>query len=135
MKRRSFIGLTALTAATISVPFLHCSETDKELDKILALPEILSQVQDKKTITTIGKAYGAVHKDEYSVKKLQRLLTQSNAAATISPSMPEKDIYAVISKNIQQDIETGNTIILNGWVLSLTEARQCALFSLVQKNQ
>ena len=27
------------------------------------------------------------------------------------------------------DFESGNTVIVNGWILSLTEARQCALYS------
>jgi hypothetical protein len=27
---------------------------------------------------------------------------------------------------------TGNTVVIQGWVLSTTEARQCALFSLAR---
>jgi hypothetical protein len=40
----------------------------------------------------------------------------------------------LISKNIEgmihTDFLTDKTLIINGWVLSVTEARQCALFSL-----
>jgi hypothetical protein len=36
-----------------------------------------------------------------------------------------------ISSVIHDDFEKGRTVVLNGWILSLTEARQCALFSLV----
>jgi hypothetical protein len=35
-----------------------------------------------------------------------------------------------IERQVQEDFATGRTVIVNGWVLSATEARQCALFSL-----
>jgi hypothetical protein len=38
---------------------------------------------------------------------------------------------APISALVRRDFETGRTILVNGWVLSVTEARQCALFSLL----
>ena len=36
-----------------------------------------------------------------------------------------------ISALVRRDFETGRTVLVNGWVLSVTEARQCALFSLL----
>ena len=35
-----------------------------------------------------------------------------------------------VAQQVQRDFAEGRTIIVNGWVLSTTEARQCALFSL-----
>ncbi|CAN0409332.1 unnamed protein product, partial [Laminaria digitata] len=35
-----------------------------------------------------------------------------------------------ISKQVQADFAFGHTIQLNGWILSQTEAQQCALYSL-----
>lgn len=32
---------------------------------------------------------------------------------------------------IQRDFEAGRTVLLRGWILSVTEARQCALFSIL----
>jgi hypothetical protein len=32
---------------------------------------------------------------------------------------------------IQRDFAEGRTVLLDGWVLSVTEARQCALYSLL----
>jgi hypothetical protein len=31
---------------------------------------------------------------------------------------------------VQRDFAAGRTVMLDGWVLAVTEARQCALFSL-----
>jgi hypothetical protein len=36
-----------------------------------------------------------------------------------------------IAATIQQDFEAGRTVVLRGWILSVTEARQCALFSML----
>jgi hypothetical protein len=35
-----------------------------------------------------------------------------------------------LEQQITVDYQSGNTVLLNGWLLSKTEARQCALFSL-----
>ena len=34
-----------------------------------------------------------------------------------------------LEKKIKTDFETGNIVLVDGWVLSISEARQCALFS------
>jgi hypothetical protein len=36
-----------------------------------------------------------------------------------------------IAAMVRRDFDTGRTVLVNGWVLSATEARQCALFSLL----
>ena len=35
---------------------------------------------------------------------------------------------------ITDDYNKGNTVMIDGWILSRIEARQCALFSLIQTN-
>jgi hypothetical protein len=39
-------------------------------------------------------------------------------------------LNSLIKDKIKSDFETQNIVTLNGWILSITEARQCALFSL-----
>jgi len=36
-----------------------------------------------------------------------------------------------LAAKVRSDFAAGRTLLLNGWVLSATEARQCALFSLL----
>src|SRR5258706_14732593 len=45
-------------------------------------------------------------------------------AAILAPRMS-------IAAMVRRDFETGRTVLVNGWVLAATEARQCALFSLL----
>jgi len=119
--------LSTITAFAVGAPFLNCTQPDLALDKILAMPQTLSRLQDENTLVAIGKAYGAAHPDEYSLRKLERKLAENN----LSSDTPANKIFTAVDKAIQTDFDSGNIMILQGWVLSITEARQCALFSLM----
>jgi hypothetical protein len=51
--------------------------------------------------------------------------------------VPAVDLFALrprrstVSDLVRDDFAGGRTIVIDGWVLSVTEARQCALFSLL----
>jgi hypothetical protein len=135
MKRRYFISLSTLTAVAVGVPFLNCSQADPGLDKILAIPQTLSQLQNQSALNAIGKAYGVVHPGEYSLKKLEQRLAKNSKGNYFSSGTSAKEIFASLDKTTQADFESGNTVILDGWVISLTEARQCALFSLISQKK
>jgi hypothetical protein len=48
----------------------------------------------------------------------------------INPNKTQELIYQIDHK-IKQDFEAGRTVVIKGWVLSQTEALQCALFHLI----
>ena len=109
MKRRTFIFLTVAGTASLAMPSVGCRhETDT-----LSHPEFLSRVCDAATIARIGQAYRTQAPDEAQKDKLIGLLRTG-----------------VDPQQIRAEYAAGNTVILKGWVLSLTEARQCALYSL-----
>ncbi|HLK29884.1 MAG TPA: hypothetical protein VKT28_14995 [Puia sp.] len=135
MRRRNFISLTTLAAASATIPFLNCKSTDQELDKKLAIPLPLSQFMDENSIKAIGKSYGAARPDEYSLRFLEDQLQKNSEGKTISSNNSIKDIYTFLEKKIKDDFYSGNSMILNGWVISLTEARQCAVYSLIAQSK
>ena len=134
MKRRNFIITTALSAAAVSLPFMNCTGPDPELDKKISIPEVLSQTYDENTIREIGLAYGKVYPDEYNISTLEGLLKKNTDGKIISASMQKTEINAQLDSQVKNDFAAGQTIVLNGWVLSLTEARQCALYTLISKK-
>jgi hypothetical protein len=134
MKRRNFIAFITLAAVSAGMPFLYCKSANTELDKKLAIPLPLSQFMDEKSIKAIGKAYGDAHPDEYSLSVLEKQLQKNSEGKSVSSNTPVKEIYTFLEKNITDDFESGNSLLLNGWVISLTEARQCALFSLIRQK-
>jgi hypothetical protein len=134
MKRRKFIIFSAISSVAVSLPFISCNEPDPELDKKLALPEILAQTYDEKTIREIGTAYGKAHPDEYNISELEQLLKKDPDGKVISSSLETSELNSILEKRVKNDFNTGQTIIIDGLILSLTEARQCALYTLIPQK-
>src|SRR5665213_2252683 len=126
MLRRNFIVLSTFAAAAVSLPLLKCTSADPELDKKLAIPEILSQLIDENSIKDIGKKYGSSNPNDYSEKSLEQELKKGIEGKSVTSGTPLNEIYSILDKNIQNDFESANTLVISGWVLSSTEVRQCA---------
>jgi hypothetical protein len=126
MKRRTFLWLSVATTASLAIPFSSCSSTDSTLQKTLAHPQMLSYLCDEKTLKDIGKKYRQTIPGEDDAGKLQTLLTNNNNS-TKQPAA----IQTLLEQQIKKDFETNEIVVVNGWILSKTEARQCALFSMI----
>ena len=127
MKRKAFIHLSAFAAAAVSFPLLHsCSTSQTAL--AISKPVFISRLFDEQTINGTGKAYLQKVPSEKNEDKLIILLSGNSP---IAHAKDEKVIHTYLDQKIKQDFETGNTVMVKGWVLAITEARQCALFSLM----
>ena len=126
MKRRDFIQLSAFAAAAVSFPLLHACNS--AVDHTMSKPVFLSRLFDEQTIKDTGKAYLQKTPSENDNNKLVQLLA-GNSSLT---DADEKTIHQYLDEQIKHDFETGNTVLVKGWVLAVTEARQCALFSLMR---
>jgi hypothetical protein len=97
----------------MGIPWAGCSPFSDPRIKALAHPEFLSHICDEATIKAIGTVYREQTTTEAQQDKLIELLRTSHD----------------LEKDIRDDYSSGRIVILRGWVLSLTEARQCALYS------
>lgn len=113
MKRRNFILLTMAGAWLAPSCNPHEAST-------LSRPLFLSTICDPSTIRHIGKSYRTTVPAEAKEDKLTNLITENNG----------NDQPQQIDQKIRQDYAAGNTLTIDGWVISVTEARQCALYSL-----
>lgn len=129
MKRNEFLKLSAFATAAVSFPFLQSCKSNID-EQGLSHPAFLSRLFDENTIKETGKAYLQKVPKENDQYQLIQLLAKQDAIANTTN---EKIIHDYLDKSVQQDFETGNTITIKGWVLAITEARQCALFSLINK--
>ena len=127
MKRRNFVLLGTAGAALIAIPSWYYKYRDLDYNQLLTEPELLSHIWDTNAINDIGKIYREQYPDENSERKLVNLLMPSNLTDT--PSITE-----ALQKQIRDDYKTREIVMVDGWLLSTTEARQCALFSLTQLN-
>ena len=67
---------------------------------------------------------------ETDADKLATLLLTDSAGNPVSSASDHSFIQNLMIRKIDRDFETGNIVIVKGWVLSVTEARQCALLFL-----
>jgi hypothetical protein len=128
MKRRGFI-LSAITVA-VTLPIVYYFKRNKWKHTFtLVQPDTLSIFCNEKAIRDIGMVYRNNVPLENTKQKLIDLLITDNENKNLKLSD-----NSLIIKNIERMIHanflTDKTLIINGWVLSVTEARQCALFSM-----
>lgn len=131
MKRRVFLitsltGLMGIGAFTFIRWILA-----KGGDKDFAQPRFLSRLCDQNTIRMLGRAYLRLKPDENENEVLLSDLLEKRSKKML---LQKKDLLLAgsqIEKRIKNDFDTNNIVIVEGWVLSITEARQCAFFSIV----
>lgn len=128
MQRRKFIRLSALGGAAIGIAGINCHGARPEFNSILEKPAQLSYICDTNTIREIGRAYRLQVPAESAADRLLELMTIDSAGKTVSSYSDKLYIQKLFDQKIEQDFEKGNTVVVKGWILAVTEARQCALF-------
>jgi hypothetical protein len=127
MQRRQFIELSAVGGTVILFTGLSCRHRNPAFYDVLSQPDQLAQICDLKTLREIGEAYRLQNPAEMEAGKLANLLMSDSAGNPVSSASDQSFIKNLMSRKITQEFETGNMVILKGWILSVTEARQCAL--------
>jgi len=128
MKRRNFILLGSAGVAVLAIPTLVYSLHENTIDSLLLQPRSLASIWNTDTLNIIGLNYMAKVPKENKERILVRRLTEIAVDET-------GNLAATLEQQIKNDFITGNTVMVDGWILSVTEARQCALFALtLQKS-
>jgi hypothetical protein len=113
MKRRDFV-LVAVGIGAVSTAAYYFFG-DVKYNPGLAEPPTVSLIWDDETINTIGNRYRKDFPSEDGARTLVKLLGDSPDA---------------MDQKIADDFKKGNIVVVEGWILSVTEARQCALASI-----
>jgi len=125
MERRNFlIGITGVAVVTISGSLYYMSRPVK-YDALIIEPQLLSRIWDTDTITSIGNGYMAQTPEENSENALAKALIDD-----ISGSHDE--MVSSLKQKVANDFKNGDIVMIDGWILSRTEARQCGLLSKTQ---
>jgi hypothetical protein len=122
MKRKQFLLLGVAGIAAVAIPSAWYYLSDADYDPVLARPEDLSLIWEDEAIRDLGKKYRSMPMGESRQRSLVSALEKvagTNAKAAAN----------ALQQQIRKDFETGNTVLVDGWILSKTEARQCALFA------
>ena len=123
MHRRSFISIASATA--LAALTANCRAGAGYDESSLARPELLEAL-GADGVRAVGTRYRATHPDERDAPSIREAILASRPwrarlAGRGTPTIPDL---------VRDDFERGRTVVVNGWLLSATEARQCALFSI-----
>jgi hypothetical protein len=122
MRRRTF--LIAACASVITIPIINYSWSYISERDPLSYPNGLGRFCDENTIREIGIKYRKLFPHENVKEALIGLLMQG-----FSNNSDKSLLKDFMTKKIYEDFVEYKIIAINGWIISITEARQCALFS------
>lgn len=122
LDRRSFLRLGASVVAG-GVLSSGCVGEHAEVDA-LDRPLLLEMLGSER-VRSLGSRYLAMVPSENSPQALRAAIAERR-------SSPLHVAWARTSMEdaVREDFADGRTVLLDGWILSQTEARQCALFAL-----
>ncbi len=123
MDRRKALMVGAAGVVVLTLPawfYFKGASYDPALGKATVLYRIW---EDGPELQNVGIQYRELFPEENSRRKLLKLLTGDTPR-------DEKEMAAVIEKQVHDDYRENRIVMIDGWMLSVTEARQCALFSI-----
>jgi hypothetical protein len=120
--RRRFLELSAL-GILVSVADSACAGSGDRPDTAADRPQLLAMLGPDR-VRHLGADYRASTPNENSAGALRAALSSGHG-----PRLPFIKSGS-LDDQIRGDFATGRIVVVDGWVLSVTEARQAALFSL-----
>src|SRR5579863_5879467 len=130
MKRRTFIytGIGLVAVLGLGDLFLLNYESKWKKQPFL-YPLILSNILDEEWLRIIGRSYRVMKSDENSREKLLNAIKRE-MHLNQDRTYDGQDRAMEIEKIVEKDFKSERLFMIKGWILSETEARQCALLSL-----
>lgn len=126
MKRKQFLYTISLLALIPILEFEWKSYHHDPLTEAKELWKFCSFIELK----IMGEKYRQLKPEENSKDQLSRLLRYKESTNNYVEN--NNSLRKLIHNKVKRDYQNANTLLLNGWVISQTEARQCGLISLQQ---
>ncbi|MGI9547430.1 MAG: hypothetical protein ACR2MM_09355 [Flavobacteriaceae bacterium] len=122
MERRKFVGKILAGLIITGIPsIIYGCRKDANAARNWA-PEELSEICNDEKLLALGVKYRQLSGED-SPEKLTALLINDH-----SLSKTERRTY--LEQKVVEDFRNEHVVLIDGWLLSITEARQCALISL-----
>ena len=122
LDRRRFLQLSALGVVS-SLADVACDRDERSVASTPDRPQLLS-VLGPDRVREIGSHYRSATPGENTPDALRAAISKSRGFHI--PLLGNESL----DDQIEDDFEEGRTVVVDGWILSVTEARQAALFSL-----
>lgn len=99
-----------------------CASKGRELQ--LAVPRSLLPICTSETLLEIGRVYLKMFPEEKEIKVLSALISWGLR-------INSDTFFESLATKITEEFKNSQYVEVGGWLLSRTEARQCALYSLL----
>ena len=120
--RRRFLALGALVVVSAAASACETSGGAAAFGQ----PDLLGPL-GADVVRRIGQRYRQSVPSESDATRLEAAIRASRPwTARIGVQHPP------IAEQVREDFDAGRTVVMDGWLLSVTEARQCALYSALQ---
>ena len=114
-------------AAVLAVPVLNYSWSYLH-EPPFFYPAELGRICDENSIRKIGIKYRNLVPQENLKQKLSDLIMDGISGEKIKTS-DKSSVHKFLEEKVHGDFSEYKTFVTDGWVISITEARQCALYS------
>jgi hypothetical protein len=128
MDRRQFLDVTATSALVAGLPSSGRATNAEAAFNLhaLAQPDLLP-ILGPEAVREIGVRYRELVPAENQIQALRAAILAARPWSSRVPWLAGPSIGATVA----EDFAAGRTIVVQGWVLSTTEARQSALYSML----
>lgn len=130
ISRRRAIALLGLLAASAAVPVGSWQALVQRTGHVDIAARLAALISAQNSGRAIGLAYVAAVPEEAGRELVLRHLTRT-LQLTADPSPADNELRLRVAAAISGDFATGQTVTLDGWVLSRTEARLGALIAMM----
>jgi hypothetical protein len=124
MDRRRFLQLAG-AGVVAGLATSGCGAGGPSGARSLDRPDLLVALGPEH-VRAIGTRYRQIAEGEHDAGSLRSALLGPHTLRSRLPWLSPP-----VGERIRRDFERGDTVVVDGWILSVTEARQCALFSLL----
>jgi hypothetical protein len=131
LTRRGFLSMTCAIVATGFTGLRDLFAANNESRNALA-SKLVDVFQDKESAAAVGREYLRIAPVEADALKLIELICagrQERYAELSHISM--RKVRSILLHRQREDFDKGRVVNVQGWILSETEARLCALAALV----
>jgi hypothetical protein len=130
MRRRRFLVVAGSAVVVAGIPATALAFRTRSRTPLLSRTGLIDVLGDEEEVLRIGRAYRDTFPDEDDPRVLERELLRSAGTAGF---LPDRSLERALARRVVREFERGETIEVDGWILSRTEARRSALLSLERR--
>ena len=137
MTRRAFIGIVTSIVTVAATPLYFWWRKKRlpiDIIGVAALPQFLSQVAAEKEIVEIGNAVTPVPYSLVDECDLTAAILEDVPETAYLPVLDSDKLMSTLANKVQLEFRQNRTRIVNGWVLSETEVKQCQSYAWLSNN-